>query len=82
MYEFQLICQEQTKQSQYAAMLSQWAKTELLKEKVKQKMNAKYGRQLDSLADLIVEIAEEQNKIQTKKEEIENAFDDSSSWKT
>ena len=84
MYEFQLVCQQQMEPNRYAKLLSQWARAELLKEKVKQRMEIKYGKQLDSLADLIVEVAEEQarnhEKIQDKGEELENAFEELDSW--
>lgn len=46
----------------YAHALAQWAKVELLKEKVKARINEKYGAQLDSLADLIVEVVTERSQ--------------------
>ena len=84
MYEFQLVCQQQMEPNHYAKLLSRWARAELLKEKVKQRMEMKYGKQLDNLADLIVEVAEEQarnhEKMENKEEELENAFDELDSW--
>lgn len=46
----------------YAHALAQWAKVELLKEKVKARINEKHGAQLDSLADLIVEVVTERSQ--------------------
>lgn len=43
----------------YAHALAQWAKVELLKEKVKARIEKTHGAQLDALADLIVEVVTE-----------------------
>ena len=84
MYEFQIACQQEIQPNKYAKMLSNWAKAELLKEKVKQRMEAKYGKQLDSLADLIVEVMEDQGRSNARseqqEEDLENAFDDLDAW--
>lgn len=56
----------------YAFLLNHWAKKELLKEKVKKRMEAAYGKQLDAVADLIVEFVKDSNETEEelgKKEE-------------
>ena len=62
----------------YSKRLAFWAKMELLKEKVKQKMDAKHGQKLDKLADLIVEVVEDEAKgfgeLEKKEEELDDAF--------
>lgn len=63
----------------YARALAHWAKIELLKEKVKQRMEASYGKQLDKTADLIVEVLSERMKnaeeLEKKEGELEQAFE-------
>lgn len=65
-------------QVDYAIMLSHWAKAELLKEKIKQRMDSHYGKNLDKIADLIVEVIADKTKtrtsIQKKRQEIQEAF--------
>lgn len=62
----------------YAGMIAGWAKAELLREKVKQRMEKEYGKQLDRAADLIVEVvtarAERGRGLQEKEEELSVAF--------
>ncbi|GEM_PF-1929053 len=71
-------CAPSCAEMDYARALSKWAKVELLKEKVKQKLDAKYGKQLDKVADLIVEIMTERAKSQVdfaqKQQELETAL--------
>ena len=55
----------------YAHRLAQWAKVELLKEKVKHRLEAQYGKQLDKMADLIVEVVAEKAKNAADLEEKE-----------
>ncbi|MDO8339193.1 MAG: hypothetical protein Q7T16_00890 [Candidatus Burarchaeum sp.] len=56
----------------YREMLLNWAKTELLKEKVKAKLDKKYGKELEALADALVEVMGEEGaqkkEIAQKKE--------------
>ncbi len=83
MYEFQIICQQENKPRQHAKMLSNWAKAELLKEKVKQKMEAKYGKRLDSLADFTVEVMEGENSSEITGQggdDFVNQFNGLDSW--
>lgn len=56
-------------QPDYAAMLADWARIELLKEKVKERMNAKYGEKLDKMADLIVDIISQEHESSEKFED-------------
>jgi hypothetical protein len=57
----------------YRKLLLNWAKTELLKEKVKAKLDKKYGKELEALADALVEVMSEEGaqkkEIGKKKEE-------------
>ncbi len=46
----------------YAQAIESWAKIELLKEKVKARLDSQYGGKLDKLADLIVEVVVEKSK--------------------
>ncbi len=46
----------------YAYILGYWAKKELLKEKVKKRLEGKYGKKLDDLADAIVDLMKEKSK--------------------
>ena len=63
----------------YAERIAHWARMELLKEKVKQRLEAKYGKQLDKIADLIVDVVSERSRsdeeLANKEEALENAFD-------
>ena len=63
----------------YAEQVARWAKMELLKEKVKQRMDAKYGKQLDAVADLVVEMLEERAKsvdaLEEQEHKLADAFD-------
>ncbi len=56
----------------YREMLLNWAKAELLKEKVKAKLDKKYGKELEALADALVEVMGEEGaqkkEIAQKKE--------------
>lgn len=62
-------CQSECGEADYARALAHWAKVELLKEKVKQRIEAKHGKQLDKMADLIVEILEEKARGYAEMEE-------------
>ncbi|VVC03475.1 Uncharacterised protein [Candidatus Burarchaeum australiense] len=57
----------------YREMLLNWAKAELLKEKVKAKLDKKYGKELDALADALVEVmgeeGEQKKELGKKKED-------------
>lgn len=70
---------EQTS-ADYAFALARWAKAELLREKVKQRFNGRYGEKLDRLADLIVEVVAERAKNSERygerEEALEGAFDE------
>jgi hypothetical protein len=63
----------------YAHALARWARAELLKEKVKQRMEAKHGKDLDRLADLVVEMVEEQaredKELEQKREKLRESFE-------
>ncbi len=50
----------------YAFLLGHWAKKEILKEKVKKRMEAEYGKQLDAIADMIVEFVKDRNATQVE----------------
>ena len=58
----------------YRKLLLKWAQAELLKEKVKAKLDKKYGKQLDEIAGTLVEVmVEEKQGIQQlaeKKEDV------------
>ncbi len=58
----QVMCEGACGPSDYAQALATWAKVELLKEKVKARMDARHGKQLDALADLIVEVVAERSQ--------------------
>ena len=62
----------------YARMLAHWAKVELLKEKIKERMEAKYGKQIEKMADLVVEVIAERarnsEQIEHKEDELEDLF--------
>jgi len=62
MFEYQMACGASCASLDYAEALSRWAKVELLKEKVKAKMDKKYGEKLDRIADIVVEMAEKRSK--------------------
>jgi hypothetical protein len=67
-------------ETDYATGIARWAKVELLKEKVRQKLDAKYGSQIDKLADLIVEVVQEKTKSEDefleKQEKLDDAFEE------
>ena len=73
-------CASECDQADYARSLAHWAKVELLKEKVKQRMDDKYGPQLDKIADLVTEVVVESAKnvgqLERKEEELEDAWDE------
>ena len=56
----------------YKKMLLRWAKVELLKEKVKARLDQKYGKELDEIAgmlvDVMVEEGEHREELAKKKE--------------
>lgn len=62
----------------YGKAIVYWAKAELLKEKVKQKIDEKYGKKLDEVAELLVEVISEKEKslkgAEDKQEELRIAF--------
>lgn len=64
----------------YGLALAHWAKVELLKEKVKQRMDKRFGPKLDKIADLVVEIALERAKsadeLDGKREKLDSAFEE------
>ena len=66
-------------EADYARALAHWAKMELLKEKVKQRIDARHGAKLDKMADLIVELVESERKSQeemyAKEEELASQFE-------
>lgn len=53
----------------YAKAVTHWALAELLKEKIKQRMDKLYGAKLDKIADLVAEVVTEQNKSDKSVEE-------------
>ena len=67
-----LYVQIQGQGADYRKLLLNWAKTELLKEKVKAKLDKKYGKELEALADALVEVMSEEGaqkkEIAQKKE--------------
>ena len=75
----QKTCGSACGEADYARALAQWAKMELLKEKVKQRIDAKHGAKLEKVADLIVELVEaEQNseeQMWKKEEELREQFE-------
>jgi len=64
----------------YGSLLSKWAMGELLKEKIKKKMDAKYGEKMDKMAALIVEVISEKSKnsseLGKKEDELEKACEE------
>jgi hypothetical protein len=58
----QLLGFDANESENYAIKLSNWAKKELLREKVKKRMEQKYGKELNRMADLIVEMIEDEGK--------------------
>ena len=73
-------CSYESREVDYARTLAFWVKKEILKDKVKQRMETKYGKKLDKIADLIVEIVTEKAKnakeLGNKGEELKAAFGD------
>ena len=67
-------CHVQIEAVDYRRMLLNWAKTELLKEKMKAKLDQKYGKELDRIADMLVEVVSEEEKskreLGRKKEDV------------
>jgi len=62
----------QIETADYRRMLLGWAKAELLKEKVKAKLDKKYGKEIDGIAETLVEVMvkdQETRKEQTKKKD-------------
>jgi hypothetical protein len=63
----------------YASALTNWAKVEILREKVKERMEKKYGEQLDKAADLIVEVAtrsvKETEALEQSQEDLQEVMD-------
>lgn len=76
--QVQVYCGGNSCEPDYAKMIAHWAKMELLKEKVKLRMEKKHGKELDKLADLIIEVVEERAKsvdeLEKKEEELDEAF--------
>ncbi|MBI5224878.1 hypothetical protein HY989_03330 [Candidatus Micrarchaeota archaeon] len=68
----------------YAEMIANWARKEILKEKVKARMEKEYGKELDSLAGMIVEFVkdfEAQNlKDRKKADALEEKMDRVMGW--
>lgn len=64
----------------YTRAIVAWAKIELLKEKVKARLNEKYGKQLDALADLVVEVVAERSQseegLEVREEKLAQAWDE------
>lgn len=60
----------------YAQSLANWAKSELLKEKVKKRIDAKYGAGLEKTADLIVEVIETRAKTAEAWDDVEERLSD------
>ncbi len=60
MYGYRVLCSTQgdcaPSSVDHASRLAEWAKAELLKEKVKAKLDKRYGVKLDALADTIVDV--------------------------
>ena len=67
-------------EADYAKALSEWARVELLKEKVKARIAKEYGAKLDKIADLIAEVVAERTKTQKELEkthgELKSAFEE------
>ncbi len=76
----QMQCGGSCSSTDYARMLAHWAKMELLKEKVKARMDQKYGKQLDAMADLIAEVVVEESRTaeeaERREEKLETAFEE------
>ncbi len=77
MYASMQCCQGMDCQTDYALAFAQWAKIELLKEKVKERMEKKYGKQLDTVADLLVDVASAREERRADVEKKEEAFEHS-----
>ena len=77
-YENRMYCGSISGEADYSYALAQWAKVELLKEKVKQRMASHYGKKLDKVADLIAEVVLERAKnsgqVAEKQSELETAI--------
>lgn len=73
------VCEVRVEKADYAEALMNWAKAEIVKEKVKAKLEAKYGKELDKLASTIVEVMTERNesnkKAKSREEQLEDAWD-------
>ncbi|MBI4399523.1 hypothetical protein HY570_02130 [Candidatus Micrarchaeota archaeon] len=78
--QMQMTCESGCREVDYATALSKWGKVELLKEKVKQKMDQRYGAKLDKLAELIVEVVAEKAKkgeeLEDKEEKLAKGFEE------
>lgn len=63
----------------YAAMIAGWAKTEILREKVKARLEKKYSAQLDKVADLVVEVitqrAASEDAVESSESELQEAVE-------
>lgn len=80
MYGEMVSCGRPPGGTDYALALADWARVELLKEKVKRRMDEKYGKRLDRLADLIAEVVSERMKgareMEGREEELRKAIEE------
>jgi hypothetical protein len=60
----------------YIYMKMQMAKAELLHEKIKARLEAKYGKKFDRIADLIVEIEAKRMKANAESSKLEEELDE------
>ena len=60
----------------YAYALGHWAKKELLRQKVKERLEKQYGKKLDELADAIVDLMKERSKTEDEEAKLSETVDE------
>ncbi len=74
------VCATSCAEVDYAELLGRSAKFELLREKVKQRIDKQQGKKLDKIADLVVDAISQKAKtseeLEKKREQLRNAFEE------